>query len=115
MEFTLRDAIHYLHQPPADADTSALLERTHPAWRRVQLEELLAQQISLKQAHAIRRGRTAPSNRKALNESKSLQQEFNDHQAIVELFVEQRLLCGYNIIKSKHQVYRLQNANMLEV
>jgi glutaredoxin-related protein len=50
-----------------------------------------------------------------VSELKSLQQEFNDHQAIVELFVEQRLLCGYNIIKSKHQVYRLQNANMLEV
>lgn len=75
MELPLRDAIHYLHQPPADADTSALLERTHPAWRRVQLEELLAQQISLKQAHAIRRGRTAPPNRKALNESKSLQEQ----------------------------------------
>ncbi|OIM97494.1 ATP-dependent DNA helicase RecG [Polynucleobacter sp. QLW-P1DATA-2] len=57
----LQTAITYLHQPPADADTNALLERTHPAWRRVQFEELLAQQISLKRAHAIRRERHAPS------------------------------------------------------
>lgn len=56
----LQAAITYLHQPPADADTHALLERTHPAWRRVQFEELLAQQISLKRAHSIRRQRCAP-------------------------------------------------------
>jgi hypothetical protein len=40
-----------------------------------------------------------------VSELKSLQQGFDDHQAIVELFVEQKLLCGYNIIKSKDQVY----------
>jgi ATP-dependent DNA helicase RecG len=57
----LQAAITYLHQPPAEANTQALLERTHPAWRRVQFEELLAQQISLKRAHAIRRQRHAPS------------------------------------------------------
>jgi len=56
----LHDAIHYLHNPPADADTAALMERTHPAWRRVQFEELLAQQLSLKQAHDLRRQRNAP-------------------------------------------------------
>ncbi len=60
MQFTLRAAVMYLHQPPADADTKALIERTHPAWRRVQLEELLAQQISLKQAHAVRKMRSSP-------------------------------------------------------
>ena len=58
---SLQSAITYLHQPPADANTQALLERTDSAWRRVQFEELLAQQISLKRAHAIRRDRHAPS------------------------------------------------------
>jgi ATP-dependent DNA helicase RecG len=58
---SLQSAITYLHQPPADANTQSLLERTHPAWRRVQFEELLAQQISLKRAHTIRRERRAPS------------------------------------------------------
>jgi hypothetical protein len=38
-------------------------------------------------------------------ELKSLQKDFVDHQAIVELFVEERLLFGYNITKSKDQVY----------
>ena len=40
-----------------------------------------------------------------VSELKSLQQGFNDDQPIVELFVEQKLLYGYNIIKSKDQVY----------
>ena len=57
---SLQEAIVYLHQPPADANTQSLLDRTHAAWRRVQFEELLAQQISLKRAHAIRRERRAP-------------------------------------------------------
>jgi hypothetical protein len=39
-----------------------------------------------------------------VSELKSLQQEFNDDQPIVELFVEQKLLFGYNIIKK--QVYK---------
>ena len=68
----LQSAITYLHQPPADADTQALLERTHRAWRRVQFEELLAQQITLKRAHAIRRERQAPRFKQQA-ESKSLE------------------------------------------
>ena len=40
-----------------------------------------------------------------VSELKSLQQGFDDHQAIVELFVEQQLLRGYNITKDKDQVY----------
>jgi ATP-dependent DNA helicase RecG len=67
----LQDAITYLHQPPADANTQSLLERTHPAWRRVQFEELLAQQISLKRAHAIRRERRAPSFEKNQQKTKA--------------------------------------------
>jgi ATP-dependent DNA helicase RecG len=67
----LQAAISYLHQPPADADTQALLERTHPAWRRVQFEELLAQQISLKRAHSIRRQRRAPNFAKSASKAGS--------------------------------------------
>jgi ATP-dependent DNA helicase RecG len=70
---SLQSAITYLHQPPADADTHALLERTHPAWRRVQFEELLAQQISLKRAHAIRQERHAPSFTKPTKKETSLE------------------------------------------
>ncbi len=38
-------------------------------------------------------------------ELKSLQKGFEDYQPITELFVEQQLLRGYNIIKSDDQVY----------
>lgn len=72
---SLQSAITYLHQPPADANTQSLLERTHPAWRRVQFEELLAQQISLKRAHAIRRERNAPSFAKFQDEGKDKTRE----------------------------------------
>ena len=74
----LQSAITYLHQPPAEANTQALLERTHPAWRRVQFEELLAQQISLKRAHAIRRERNAPSFGKTKEQSKDKKKSFEE-------------------------------------
>jgi hypothetical protein len=47
-----------------------------------------------------------------VSELKSLQQGFNDHQAIVELFVEQKLLYGYNVSKesTKKVSGKLQNA-----
>lgn len=57
---SLESAIRLLHHPDASVDKDTLLERTHPAWRRVQFEELLAQQISLQQAHSERRKRPAP-------------------------------------------------------
>lgn len=57
---TLWDALHYLHRPPASADVNALDARQHPAWRRVKLDELLAQQISLRQAYRARREIGAP-------------------------------------------------------
>ncbi len=49
------EALHYLHNPPANADETALLERTHPAWRRMKFDELLAQQLSMRRAQRARR------------------------------------------------------------
>ena len=80
----LQTAITYLHQPPADANTQSLLERTHPAWRRVQFEELLAQQISLKRAHAIRRERHAPSFVKNQNKEKGKTQSKDEKKQSLE-------------------------------
>ena len=57
---SLEKAILTLHYPSIDEDKNALMERTHPAWRRVQFEELLAQQISLQRAHIERQKRVAP-------------------------------------------------------
>lgn len=64
---SLHDAIRTLHHPLASEDKVALMERTHLSWRRVQFEELLAQQISLQRAHIERRKRKAP---KLINHSK---------------------------------------------
>ncbi|MFM8462256.1 MAG: ATP-dependent DNA helicase RecG, partial [Polynucleobacter victoriensis] len=58
---TLISALHTLHQPSKSDDLESIQNRTHPAWRRVQLEELLAQQISLQQARQKRLNRQAVS------------------------------------------------------
>ncbi len=44
----LRDALRYVHRPPADAPVELLLSWRHPAQRRLAFEELLAHQLSLK-------------------------------------------------------------------
>ncbi len=56
----LADAVRVLHHPGASEDEAALREGTHPAWQRIKFDELLAQQLCLKRAHATRRARTAP-------------------------------------------------------
>ena len=54
------DAIRFLHTPPPDVTQAVLETRDHPAWRRVQFDELLAQQLSLRRAYTARRARGAP-------------------------------------------------------
>ena len=49
-----------LHRPPPDASLASLAERTHPAWRRIKFDELLAQQLAMKKARAARDAKTAP-------------------------------------------------------
>src|SRR5690606_29064675 len=45
---SLRDALLTVHRPPRDADVGALLAGTHPAQRRLAIEELLAHHLSLR-------------------------------------------------------------------
>jgi ATP-dependent DNA helicase RecG len=47
-EVTTLAALRTLHQPPGDADTTALMGCTHPAQRRLVREELLAHQLSMR-------------------------------------------------------------------
>lgn len=54
-----KDAIKILHNPPIDVAAHTLMDRTHPAWTRVKLDELLAQQLSLKRAQQARRDKNA--------------------------------------------------------
>ena len=56
---TLLNAITTLHHPTKIDDMESIQNRTHPAWRRIQIEELLAQQLSLQQARAKRLSRQA--------------------------------------------------------
>jgi ATP-dependent DNA helicase RecG len=44
----LREALQYVHRPPADAPVGLLMDRRHPSQRRLAFEELLAHQLSLK-------------------------------------------------------------------
>jgi ATP-dependent DNA helicase RecG len=53
-------SVRLLHRPPPAIDAASLVERTHPAWRRVKFDELLAQQLSLRFAYRKRRRRAAP-------------------------------------------------------
>ncbi|SOD41047.1 ATP-dependent DNA helicase RecG [Nitrosovibrio sp. Nv4] len=58
---SFRDSIIFLHQPPPDASSALLQERTHPAWRRIKFDELLAQQLSMRLHYRQRRSGSAPA------------------------------------------------------
>lgn len=47
-------ALRTLHHPPPSVSYQDLVEREHPAWRRIKFDELLAQQLSLAMARAAR-------------------------------------------------------------
>jgi ATP-dependent DNA helicase RecG len=57
----LRDALNFLHHPPAQARLMTLEDHSHPAWQRLKFEELLAQQISQMQAQRERALLKAPA------------------------------------------------------
>jgi ATP-dependent DNA helicase RecG len=58
-------AVTTLHAPPPGPAGEALHAPDHPAWRRIQLEELVAQQLSLRRAYLARRSHGAPPLRPA--------------------------------------------------
>ncbi len=56
----LLEALRLLHRPPPDAELGALSDGSHPARRRLVLEELLAHQLSLRRLRQARQRRGAP-------------------------------------------------------
>lgn len=54
------DAVLLLHAPPPGVPEAELQMRTHPAWRRIKFDEVLAQQLSLRRAYNARRQKGAP-------------------------------------------------------
>ena len=57
---SFRDSVMCLHNPPPDVSLEALQTRTHPAWRRIKFDELLAQQLSMRLHYRHRRSHSAP-------------------------------------------------------
>lgn len=53
-------SLRLLHQPLPDMVLTALEDRTHPAWQRLAFDELLAQQLSMRQHYARRKQSQAP-------------------------------------------------------
>lgn len=49
----LMTSLNYLHHPPAGASADALASRTDPHWQRLKFDELLAQQIALRQTRLL--------------------------------------------------------------
>jgi len=57
---TFSESLHFLHHPPPEVHLATLQQRSHAAWRRLAFDELLAQQLSMRQHHARRRSQGAP-------------------------------------------------------
>lgn len=55
------DSVQCLHQPSADTPLPTLEDRTQPAWQRLAYDELLAQQLSMRQHYARRKRSRAPA------------------------------------------------------
>ncbi len=53
-------SVRLLHNPTPEIPQLQLIERSHPAWRRLKFDELLAQQLSMRLAYRARRERSAP-------------------------------------------------------
>jgi len=57
---SLRDALMYVHRPPADAEVGRLMLGGHPAQERLAFEELLARHLSLRRMRERVRRQGAP-------------------------------------------------------
>jgi ATP-dependent DNA helicase RecG len=54
-------SLHLLHQPNPEIALPTLENRSHPAWQRLAYDELLAQQLSMRQHYARRKQARAPA------------------------------------------------------
>ncbi len=70
----LSQALKYVHQPPPDADVSALAAGTHPLQQTLAFQELLAHRLSLRRRRQSERSRNAP----ALKSSSPLRKKLID-------------------------------------
>ncbi len=86
--YPLSDAIRFVHQPPPDVDIPLLLERKHPMQRRLAYEELLAQQLSMRQVRIQTQRHKAP----ILLSDKQHQKAFFNKLPFPLTFAQQRVV-----------------------
>ena len=60
LNYQLTQALKLVHQPPPDSDVQQLINRQHPAQKRLAFEELLAQQLSMRQIRKQMQRHQAP-------------------------------------------------------
>lgn len=84
----IHTALQTLHHPPAEADVTALTDGSHPAQRRLILEELLAHQLSLRQVRLDIQADGAPS----LSSGHTLQTRFLTQLPFSLTSAQQRVL-----------------------
>ncbi len=58
--FSLIEALKFVHHPPPDVNVQQLSARQHPTQRRLAYEELLAQQVSMRQVRATMQHHASP-------------------------------------------------------
>ena len=58
--YSLIEALHFVHQPPPDVDVQLLLDKRHPMQRRLAYEELLAHHLSMRKVKAQAQQHSAP-------------------------------------------------------
>ena len=121
------ESVKYLHDPPPDATLALLQERTHPAWRRLKFDELLAQQLSMRlhyqQRHRLRAPALCPPAALTQNFLESLPFALTDAQQKVMREIRQdlaqphpmqRLLqgdvgCGKTIVAAFAALHAIEN------
>ncbi len=60
LQYQLSEALKLVHQPPPDSDVQQLINRQHPAQKRLAFEELLAQQLTMRQIRKQMQRHQAP-------------------------------------------------------
>ncbi|WP_417512234.1 ATP-dependent DNA helicase RecG [Methylophaga sp.] len=71
-EFSLTEALKFVHQPPPDAPVQQLIDRQHPAQKRLAYEELLAQQLTMKKLRQQTQHHRAPELKPDLTQREAL-------------------------------------------
>jgi len=105
----LRDALDYIHRPPPEADTEALLNRDHPAQHRLAMEELLAHNVSMQRLHRQQRAAEAT----AMTEQAPEEDRFKKRLGF-DLTGAQRRVTGeiYHDLAQSHPMQRLLHGDV---